>query len=133
MPEINKKNLSVLTAAACLLTVVPAVSTYSAETALDPGFSGKGITYGPRAEAIGAGTSSRDEKKDPDVWKDVIVESNLLRGYRVDELQLWNKTLSAYQAKGLTEKDAIKTARLVSMHQLDEKGNLDLWLPPKGE
>jgi len=34
------------------------------ETALDPGFSGRGITYGPRADAIGSGKQTRDNEKD---------------------------------------------------------------------
>ncbi len=54
----RKSTLSVF-----LLILLPEMSANAVETALDPGFSGKGITYGPRATAIGQGTSSNDDKK----------------------------------------------------------------------
>ena len=55
--------ISFLALTAGLLTLLPTVAVYAVETALDPGYSGRGITYGPRADAIGKGTSSNDEKE----------------------------------------------------------------------
>ena len=46
-----------------VLALFPAMESVAAESALDPGFSGRGISYGPRAVAIGQGTSSRDDDK----------------------------------------------------------------------
>jgi hypothetical protein len=66
MSQGNKVRINTSAICTFLFSLFSAANVYSAETALDPGFSGKGITYGPRAEAIGAGTSSRDEEKDPD-------------------------------------------------------------------
>lgn len=51
---------------AFLLTLLPAMAVDAVETALDPSFSGMGMTYGPRAHAIGQGTSSRGEEKEDD-------------------------------------------------------------------
>ncbi|GMR06701.1 MAG: hypothetical protein BMS9Abin25_1320 [Gammaproteobacteria bacterium] len=49
-----------------LLTLFPVMAVNAVETALDPGFSGKGITYGPRAQAIGQGASSSGDKNADD-------------------------------------------------------------------
>ncbi|GBE45968.1 hypothetical protein BMS3Bbin11_01061 [bacterium BMS3Bbin11] len=46
-----------------LPTLLPVMAANAVETALDPGFSGKGITYGPRITAIGQGISPNDDKK----------------------------------------------------------------------
>jgi 5'-3' exonuclease len=70
------------------------------------------------------------EKKNPDLWGDIIVPNNLLEGIVIDELEMWEKVVEAYEEKDLTEKDAIKTARLVSMHQINNEGKLDLWTKP---
>lgn len=45
---------------ACFLLTL-AASSFAAETALDPGFSGVGVTYGPKTVAIGRGTSTGDK------------------------------------------------------------------------
>ncbi len=61
----NNKALFPRTAlSAVLITLIPVMSANAVETAMDPGFSGKGITYGPRATAIGQGTSSSGDEED---------------------------------------------------------------------
>jgi DNA polymerase-1 len=44
-----------------------------------------------------------------------------------DTQEMWNIVVGAYKAAGLDEKLAILNMRLVSMHQLNEKGELELW------
>lgn len=46
------------------------------------------------------------------------------------ELSYWLETKQAFEAKGLTEEDAIKQMRLANMHQLDDT-KIKLWKPPK--
>jgi len=50
-----------------------------------------------------------------------------------DEVPYWELIIEAYEAKNLTEDDAIQQARMASMHQLkeDSKGDykVDLWKP----
>jgi len=59
---INKPALSVF-----LLTLLPMMGANAVETALDPGYSGMGLsTYGPRVQAIGRGVSSRQDEDDKD-------------------------------------------------------------------
>ncbi len=55
--------LSVFVSACFLLVLIYTSSSYSAETALDPGFSGVGISYGPKTVAIGRGTSTGKDKE----------------------------------------------------------------------
>lgn len=72
-------------------------------------------------------------KSASDLLKNIIIPNKLFDKISQDNFELYSRTLAAYKAKGLTEKDVIKTARLVGMHQLNKEGKLDLWLPPIGE
>lgn len=45
------------------------------------------------------------------------------------ECELWEATVKAYEAKGLTIEDAILTMQLANMHQLHQ-GKIKLWQPP---
>lgn len=56
-----------------------------------------------------------------------------LLGAETDETKLWNLVLEQYKKAGMSDKDALLTMRLVNMHQLDSKGNIDLWMPPIGD
>lgn len=56
---LRKASLSAL-----LLTLLPVMAADAVETALDPGYSGSGLSYGPRATAIGQGTSARKDEDD---------------------------------------------------------------------
>lgn len=47
--------------------------------------------------------------------------------------ELWNEVLEIYSAKGKSRQEALTTMRLVSMTQLDEEGNLNLWEPEGDE
>lgn len=52
---------------AFLLTLLPVMGADAVETALDPGYSGLGLsTYGPRAQALGKGASTRKDEDDED-------------------------------------------------------------------
>ena len=77
----------------------------------------------------------REEKgKNPsDLLKHIILPNNLFDRVCQDTVELYSRVVNAYREKGLEEKDVIKTARLVSMHQLNKEGNLDLWVPLKGD
>jgi len=56
---MKRKSLPFVFTVACfLLGLTLTVPSYAVETALDPGFSGEGITYGPKTVAIGRGTST---------------------------------------------------------------------------
>ena len=45
--------------------------------------------------------------------------------------ECWNAVLSVYAKKGWTEKQAVLVMRQVNLHQLDKRGELDLWDPEK--
>jgi len=61
---MKRKILLCFTVSPCLLLPFTlAVPSFAAETALDPGFSGEGISYGPNTVAIGRGTSAGDKDK----------------------------------------------------------------------
>lgn len=60
-----------------------------------------------------------------------VIKHGLLDEVIQDDRQLYERVLKAYTTAGYTEKDVIRTARLVSMHQLDNEGKLSLWLSPE--
>jgi hypothetical protein len=61
MNKNNKMHRAKITLSVCLLTLFPLTAANAVDSALDPGFSGQGISYGPRADAIGKGSPARDE------------------------------------------------------------------------
>lgn len=63
-------------------------------------------------------------KSSTDLLK-VCLDENLFCD--LDLTNLWDIVVSTYEANNLTEKDAVRMARLVSMHQLNKEGDLDLW------
>ena len=67
MNKNKKLNLHKAALSAFLLTLLPVTGADAVETALDPGYSGTGLsTYGPRAQAIGEGASARKDEDDED-------------------------------------------------------------------
>ncbi len=65
-----------------------------------------------------------------DLLKQVILGKGLIVKMCQDNITMFERALKGYTDAGLTETDLIRTARLVSMHQLDEKGDLSLWVQP---
>jgi hypothetical protein len=49
------------------------------------------------------------------------------------EIDMWNAVTRLYKSKKLKEKDAIRTMRLVNMHQIDDNGEWCPWIPPREE
>lgn len=65
-----------------------------------------------------------------DILKQILLGKYLINKMCQDTSTMYERALKGYTDAGLTETDLIRTARLVSMHQLDEKGDLCLWTQP---
>lgn len=84
----------------------------------------------PKFEQLKAEFKAEKGKAPNDLLKQIILGKGLINEMCQDNVELYNRALIGYNGAGLTEKELIKTARLVSMHQLDEKGELVLWTQP---
>ena len=84
----------------------------------------------PKFEQLKADFKEEKGKAPNDLLKQIILGKGLINEMCQDNVELYNRALTGYTGAGLTEMELIKTARLVSMHQLDEKGELVLWTQP---
>ncbi len=50
----------------------------------------------------------------------------ILKGCKTEE-EMWDAVVTAYAKKGWTEEQAVLVMRQVNLHQLNEKGELELW------
>lgn len=69
-------------------------------------------------------------KAPTDILKQILIGKGLINKMCQDNSVMFERALKGYTDAGLTETDLIRTARLVSMHQLDKEGNLSLWTQP---
>jgi hypothetical protein len=64
------------------------------------------------------------------LWEVIISGNKLLQNINCCHIELWNAVVAKYESAGMTKQDAIMTARLVSMHQINKEGDLELWTEP---
>lgn len=85
---MTRKSLLCISMSACfLLAFIHVASSYAAERALDPGFSGQGISYGPGTVAIGRGTSTgdKDGQAEEDTGRDIFFYPSVGVGISKDD------------------------------------------------